>query len=171
MAKRSFQATNWTPTAQADGNSTPLNNNTYMALKGGSGTQLIDVQEIMVSGFAGSTAPAILQFARVGVVETTATALAAPNSDGPMHPSTAALAAPPISFVAATTGPNRSASTSDARLNLGLNTYGGIAKWNSAFSAPWSILGNTADLGESVLSAFTGTTPGAISAHIIYEPY
>lgn len=169
MAKRSFQATNWTPTATAD--TTALANATYMAVKGGSGTQLIDVQEVMVSGFAGSTAPAILQFARVSTVETTATALAAPNSDGPMHPSSAALAAPPVTFTAAATGPQRSAVTSDARLNLGLNTYGGIAKWNSAFSAPWSILGNTADLGESVLSAFTGTTPGAISAHIIYEPY
>jgi len=169
VAKRTFQATNWTPTATAD--TSALANGTYMALKGGSVTQLIDVQEIMVSGFAGSTAPAILQFARVSTVETTPTALAAPNSDGPMHPSTAALAAAPVSFTAAATGPQRSAVTTDGRLNLGLNTYGGIAKWNSAFSAPWSILGNTADLGESVLSAFTGTTPGAISAHIIYEPY
>jgi len=169
VAKRTFQATNWTPTATAD--TSALANGTYMALKGGSGTQLIDVQEIMVSGFAGSTAPAILQFARVSTVETTPTALAAPNSDGPMHPSTAALAAAPVSFTAAATGPQRSAVTTDGRLNLGLNTYGGIAKWNSAFSAPWSILGNTAGLGESVLSAFTGTTPGAISAHIIYEPY
>ena len=169
MAKRTFQATNWTPTAQAD--TSALTSATYMAIKGGSGTQLIDVQEIMVSGFAGSTAPAILQMARVSTVETTPTALAAPNSDGPMHPSTAALAAPPVTFTAAGTGCQRSAATTDGRLNLGLNTYGGIAKWNSAFSAPWSILGNTADLGESVLSAFTGTTPGAISAHIIYEPY
>ena len=134
MAKRSFSAVNWTPTAQAD--TSALTNATYMAIKGGSGTQLIDVQEIMVSGFAGSTAPAILQMARVSTVETTPTALAAPNSDGPMHPATAALAAAPVTFVAAATGPQRSAVTTDARLNLGLNTYGGIAKWNSAFSAP-----------------------------------
>src|SRR6185312_1750081 len=159
MAVRSFQATNWTPTATAD--TTALANATYMALKGGSGTQRIEVQEVMVSGFAGSTAPAILQLARVSTVETTATALAAPNSDGPEDPATAALAAPPVSFVAAAAGPQRSAVTTDARLNLGLNTYGGIAKWNSAFSKPWVILGNTADFGESVLSAFTGTTPGA----------
>jgi len=169
VAKRTFQATNWTPTATAD--TSALANGTYMAIKGGSGTQLIDVQEIMVSGFAGSTAPAILQMARVSTIETTPTALAAPNSDGSMHPSTAALAAAPVTYTAAATGPQRSAVTTDGRLNLGLNTYGGIAKWNSAFSAPWSILGNTADLGVSVLSAFTGTTPGAISAHIIYEPY
>lgn len=169
MAKRTFQATNWTPTAQGD--TSALSNGTYMALKGASGTQLLDVQEIMVSGFAGSTAPAILQMARVSTIETTPTALAAPNSDGPMHPATAVLAAAPVSFTAAATGPQRSAVTTDGRLNLGLNTYGGIAKWNSAFSAPWSVLGNTADLGECVLSAFTGTTPGAISAHIIYEPY
>ena len=169
MAKRIFTSQNWTPTAQAD--TSALSNGSYMAIKGGSGTQLIDIQEIMVSGFAGSTAPAILTMARVSTLENTATALAAPASDGPMHPATAALAAAPVTFTAATQGPQRSAVTTDAKLNLGLNTYGGIAKWNSAFSAPWSILGNTADLGESVLSAFTGTTPGAISAHIIYEPY
>jgi hypothetical protein len=168
MAKRSFQAANWTPTAQADASA--LTSGTYMALKGGSSTQLIDVLEIMVSGLAGSTAPGIMQLARVSTLETTPTALAAPNSDGPQHPSTAALAAPPVSFTAAATGPQRSANTIDARLNLGLNTYGGISKWNSAFTAPWTILGNTADLGESVLSCFTGSTPGAVSAHIIYEP-
>ena len=168
MAKRIFQAGNWTPTATAD--TTALANATYMALKGGTATQQCDVLEILISGLAGSTAPAILQLARISTLETTPTALAAPNSDGPQHPATAALASPPVSFTAAAAGPQRSASTSDARLNLGVNTYGGIAKWNSAFTAPWSILGNTADLGESVLSAYTGLAPGAISAHWVYEP-
>ena len=37
-------------------------------------------------------------------------------------------------------------------------------------SAPFGILGNTASLGEASLSAFTGGTVGAISAHIQYEP-
>lgn len=168
MACRIFQAVNWTPTATAD--TTALAGGTYMAIKGGSGTQQIDVHEIVVSGLAGSTAPAIMQMARVSTIETTPTALAAPNSDGPNHPATAALAAPPVTFVAAATGPQRSAVTTDARLNLGLNTYGGIAKWNDAFTKPWTILGATADFGESVLSCYTGTTPGAVSAHFIYEP-
>lgn len=169
MAKRIFQAVNWTPTATAD--AVALVSSSYMALKGGTATQLLDVLEIMVSGFAGASSPTILQFARIGTVEITPTALAAPNSDGPAHPATAALAAPPVSFVAAATGPQRSSATSDARLDMGLNAFGGIKRWVAAPGAQWSILGNTASLGESVLSAFTGGTVGAISSHIIYEPY
>jgi hypothetical protein len=169
MAKRIFQAPNWTPTATAD--TTAHANGTYMALKGGSGTQLIDVLEVEVGGLAGSSAPTILQLARASTIETTPTALAAPNSDGPAHPATAALAAPPVSFVAAATGPQRSAVTSDARLNFSMNAFGGVIRWVAAPFQQWSILGNTAALGESILSAFTGGTPGALSAHIMYEPY
>lgn len=167
MAVRSFQAPNWTPTATAD--TSALANGTYMALKGGSSTQRIEVQEVMAEGLAGSTAPAVLMLARASTVETTATALSAPNSDGPLDASTAALAAPPVTFVAAASGPQRSAATTDTRLNLALNTYGGVVKWNSAFSKPFVVLGNTASLGEVLLSAYTGTTPGALSAHLLYE--
>lgn len=169
MAKRIFHNTNWTPTATAD--TSALANATYMAVKGGSSTQLIDILEIMINGLAGSSSPTIMQFARVSTIETTPTALAAPASDGPAHASTAALAAPPVTFTAAATGPQRSAVTSDAKLELGLNAFGGIVRWNAAPTQQFSQIGNTADLGESVLSAFTGGTVGAISAHIIYEPY
>jgi hypothetical protein len=169
MAKRIFQAVNFTPTATAD--TTAMANSTYMAMKGGSATQMIEVQEIMVSGFAAASAPTILQFARSSTVATTPTALAAPNSDGPMHPSTAALAAVPVTFVAAAAGTQRDATTTSARLNMGLNAFGGIVRWVAAQGAPFTILSATAPLGESSLSAFTGGTVGAISAHIIYEPY
>jgi len=169
MAKRIFQAVNFTPTATAD--TTAHANATYMALKGGSSTQLIDIMELDISGVAGASSPTILQLARVSTVETTPTALAAPNSDGPAHPATAALAAAPVSFVAAAAGPQRAATTTDARLNVALNAFGGIMRWTASEYARWSQLGNTASLGESLLSAFTGGTPGAMSAHIIYEPY
>ena len=133
MAKRLFHATNWTPTATAD--ATNLVNNTYMALLGGSTTQLINILEVM------------------------------------MHPSTAALAAPPSPNVAVATPPQRSNATSQGRLELGLNAFGGIMKWNPYTpDMAFSILGNTAPLGEVSLSAFTGGTVGNISAHIIYEP-
>lgn len=170
MAKRIFHAVNWTPTATAD--TTAHANATYMALRGGSTTQLLNVLEIQVAGLAPSaSAPTILQFARCSTVATTPTALAAPNSDGPMHPSTAALAAPPVSFVAAAAGPQREAATSHPRLNLGFNAFGGIVRWFAGQEGmEWGILGSTASLGESVLSAFTGGTVGAVSAHIIYEP-
>lgn len=170
MAKRLFTARNWTPTATAD--TTALANGTYQALKGGSSTQKLDVLEILVSGLVPSTSsPTFLEFARHSTIAVTPTALAAPNSDGPMDPSTAALAAAPVSFVAAGTGPQRSAATTDARLEVSLNAQGGIMKWYAYDrSAPFALLGNTASLGEASLSALTGGTVGAISSHIEYEP-
>ena len=168
MAKRIFTNQNWTPTATAD--TTALANATYMALQGGSGTQLINLLEFMISGFAAASAIALLTCARCTNVGTTPTALAAPASDGPAHPSTAALAAPPVSFTAAAAGPQRSAATTDAKINLGMNTFGGILKYNCGPGQEFSILGNTQPLGIAVLSAFTGGASGAISADIIYEP-
>lgn len=168
MAYRSFQAVNFTPTATAD--TTAMANSTYMAIKGGSGTQLIDIKEILVSGLVSTSSPTLLQFARHSTVATTPTALAAPNSDGPLHPSTAALAAPAVTFVAAAAGGQRSAVTTDARLNLGLNAWGGVLRWLADLNEQFSILGATAALGEASLSAFTGGTVGACSAHVIYEP-
>jgi hypothetical protein len=168
MARRIFQTSNFTPTATAD--AAALTNATYMAVKGGSGTQLINIKEIKASGLASTSSPTILQFARHSTIATTPTALAAPASDGPMHPSTAALAAPPVTFTAAGTGGQRSASTSDARLMMNLNAWGGIDRWVADQDGEFSLLGNTAALGEASLSAFTGGTVGAISAHIIYEP-
>lgn len=169
MAKRIFQVTNWSPTATAD--TVAMTNDTYMAIRGGSATQLIEVQEIEVSGFAVANAPTILQFARHSIIATTPTALAAPASDGPMHPSTTALATPAVTFRAAVAGGQRSAAATEARLNMGLNAWGGIKRWVAAQGAPFSLLGNTATFGEASLSAFTGGTVGSISAHIIYEPF
>ena len=169
MAKRVFQAVNFTPTAVAD--TTAMTNATYMALRGGSSTQRLNVLDFMISGLVASTSsPTILQFARHSTVATTPTALAAPNSDGPLDPATAALAAPPVAFVAAAAGGQRSAVTTDSRLNLGFNAQGGVVRYNAAPDQDFRILGNTAAFGEASLSAFTGGTVGAISASILYEP-
>jgi len=169
MAKRVFQAVNYTPTANADASAMP--NSTYQGLRGATGTQKVDVLEVMISGFAGASAPTILQLARSTVLATTPSGLAAPNSDGPEDPASAALTSPVITFTTATTGPQRSAATTDARLQLGLNAFGGIIRWNAAPTQQWVVTGNTTPGGESFLSAFTGGTVGAISSHILYEPY
>jgi hypothetical protein len=171
MAKRSFQFRNLTSGTGTAAN-TLLTTSQYAAIKGGSSTQLIDILEILLSGFAGSSAPALMEMQRVQTLETTPTALAvATGSDGPMHPSTAALAAPPVTFIAASTQPTTTNVTTDARLNLGLNLFGGILRWVAAPGAQWSNLGNTATLGESVIAAFTGSTSGTFSGHMLYEPY
>ena len=171
MATRNFSAGQWTPTATADG--TNLANGTYMAVQGGSSTQQININEVLITGEATASAVTYLQLARDSQVGASTTALAAPNSDGPQDPATAALAAPPVTYVAQSgTAPQRSNSTSLSRLRFSFNTYGGIVKWN-----PWSsgmtfvIYGNTASNGEASLSAFTGSSGSAqVSAHILYEP-
>jgi hypothetical protein len=168
MAKRAFHATNYTPTAQAD--TTALTNATYQALKGGSGTQLIEIIEVYIAGLAGASSPTIMQLARASTIETTPTALASPNSDGWLHPSSGDLSNQPVAFVAAATGPQRSATTTHPKLDLNLNAFGGIVRWVAAPGEEWGQIGNTAALGESILSAFTGGTVGAISSHIVYEP-
>jgi hypothetical protein len=84
-----------------------------------------------------------------------------------LDPSTAALAAVPVSFVASTTKPQRSATL--GLLNLSYNAFGGIVRWLAAPGEEIGVLGNTASLGEVSLSAYTGGTPGLTGAHIIYE--
>jgi len=173
MAKRSLALLGQTFTAATY--TANLTNATYGAIKGGSSTQLIDVLEVSVNGMATASTVAAMQLARASTLEAGAvTALASPNSDGPLHPSTAALAAPPVTFVAAATnGPQASAATTDPKLQFSLNLFGGIERWNASPTQQWSILGNTAALGESVLfnSSTSGGSSGLCNAHVLYEPY
>src|SRR5262249_6637275 len=157
MAKRLFQCPNYTPTATSD-SSTALANGTYQAIRGGTTTQKLDILEVMISGLAGASTPTIMQLARSSIIGSTTTALVAPNSDGPMDASTAALQSPALTFVAAVGGPQRSASIADARLELAINAFGGIVRWNAAPTQQWNLIGNTASGGESNLSAFSGGT-------------
>jgi hypothetical protein len=90
-----------------------------------------------------------------------------------MHFATAALAAPVVPFVAAATGPTPSNTVTDAKINLALNLFGGIVRWNASPTQQWTIVGNTAPGGESVLwnSSTAGGSSGLGDAHIIYETY
>jgi hypothetical protein len=168
MAKRTFSHLNWTPGATADGSTLAAG---FMALKGGSGTQKIDILEVMFQGMAGASAPTPLILAYDSTIGVTPTALATPDADGPNDPATAALAAPPVSYVAASTNPTRSNSTSSPKFVVGANAFGGVVRWNASPTQQASLLGNTASLGELSLSCFTGGTPGLIQSHIMYEPY
>lgn len=174
MAKRIFTSQGLTFTASAAGSVATTSG--YMALKGGSATQLIDVLEVMITGMATSSTVGALNLARASTLETTPTALAAPHSDGGMFPNITALVSGDtvIPFVAAGTQPTPSNTVTDAKLNLALNLFGGIVRWNAAPQQQWMILGETAPGGESVLwnsSTQGGGVTGLANAHIIYEPY
>jgi hypothetical protein len=167
MARRSFKLSTWTPTAVLD--SASFTANGFMAIQGGSATQRIDIWEIFMGGQATSSAPSIMMVSRDSTVGATLTALTTGQSDAPMDPATAALAAPPVSFTAATTEPQRSATA--GLLNLSFNAFGGIVRW----AAPdehgvLRMLGNVASFGEMSLSAYSGGTVGLMGSHIIYEP-
>ena len=166
MAKWVFDVATWTPTAVAD--TANFTDNGYMGLMGGSTTQMINIIEVFVGGQATSSAPTILLFSRDSTVQATPTALTTGQSNAALHPSTAALAAAQVAFTASTTKPQRSATL--AKLNLSYNAFGGIVKWLAKDGEEFSILGNTASLGEASLSAYTGGTPGLCGAHIVYEP-
>jgi len=144
-----------------------------MALKGGSATQLIDVLEVGINGMATASTVTALNLARVSTLESSATALAAPHSDAGMFPNITALANTVVPFVAATTQPTPSNTVTDAKINLALNAFGGIYRWNAAPTQQWQIIGNTAPGGESVLwnSSTGGGSTALVNAHIIYEPY
>ena len=168
MAKWVFSSWNYTPVATAD-NATIVA--PYLDIRGGSATQTIDFLEVKLDGLAGASAPTPMSLARVTSIASGIAAVASPAAVGPLHPATAALAAPWTAFTSAATGPSRSNATSDAKLDMGLNSFGGIVRWNAAPTQQWTLLGNTSQFGETVLSCQNAGTPGALNTHIMFEPY
>jgi len=167
MAKRVFKVSTFTPVAVAD--ATNFTNSGHMSIQGGSGTQQLQISEVFASGQATSSAPTNLILSRHSTVGATLTALTTAESDASFDPASAALAAPAAPFTASTTKPQRSATLG---LNyMGFNAFGGLARWQAYDEKDMiKTLGNTASLGELGLSCYSGGTPGAIGAHIIYEP-
>lgn len=171
MAKRVFTSANLTFTATAAG--TAATSSTYLALKGGAATQLIDVLEVFISGKATASTVGAHNLARASTLETTPTAIAAPHSDAAMFSNATALSSTVVPFVAASTGPTPSNTVTDAKLQFGMNLFGGLIRWNASPTQQWQIIGNVAPGGESVLwnSSTAGGSSGNADAHIIYEPY
>lgn len=172
MAKRLFTTQGLTFTASAAGTIFGAGAN-YMAVKGGAGTQLIDILECKVSGMASASTLGGFVVRRISTGETSPAAIAAPNSDGGMFPGISALTNVVVTFISATTQPIPSNTPTDAALDLGLNAFGGIIRWNAAPTQEYKIYGATAPGGYACL--FNSSTAlgvnCAANAHIIYEPY
>ena len=171
MAKRIFHTGSLTFTASATGSAAATS--TFMALKGGNTTQIIDILELMVSGMATASTVSAMTLAYSSTIGTTPTALASPGSDGPLVINATALATVVVSYFAASTGPVPASTATLPKLNLALNAFGGIVRWNAAPTQQWTQIGNVANSGESVLwnSSSHGGSSALINAHIIYEPY
>jgi hypothetical protein len=149
----------------------------YMALKANTtaATQLIDVLEAVIQGI--NTASAIFGgvLARCSTNETGAqTALASPNSDGPQNPGSAALTNPPNTFVAsATNQPTPSSVSTDTKIPLSINAFGGLYRENFAPTQQFSVFGAATPFQEAALFNCTGFGGAAcsVNAMLIYEPY
>lgn len=142
----------------------------YMALQGGTTTQVNFVEEVYIGGQATASAPAIMLLGRDSTVVAVPVALGTPNTNGLTNPSGGVITAPAVGAITGSTQAIRSNSVTLAKKNFTFNSFGGIVKASYQNTQDrFGILGNTASLGEVSLSAFTGTTSSAVGAHIIYE--
>lgn len=167
MARRTVSITTITPTAFAD--TTNLTSATYpFMLQGGSSTQLNKIWEISLGGQAGSSSPTFMILSRDSTVGATSNTNGTGETDAADDPATAALAAPAFTGNTWTTVPQRSSTLHLA--NLSFNAFGGSYFWRAnRLEECYSVLGNTASLGEASVTAFTGGTPGAMGCHMRYE--
>ncbi len=167
MTMRVFKSAGFTPVAVLD--AANFTNLGFMALQGGSGTQMTAIRSIRITGLSSLGAVTPLLLAHDSVVGASLTALTTGESDAFKHPSAAALAAPVQPFTqTSSTKPQRSSTLT--LMECGLNAFGGIFKENfySEEDALW-MLGNTASLGEISLSCYTGGSPGLVAADLAYE--
>jgi len=173
MAKRVFESFGLTFNQQAL--NVAATSSQYMSLRSNLASQLVDILEILISGTASASQIGAFAFCRASTNAATETALStASASDGALYPGATAIGTVIISAIAATTGPTLSQAITDAKLNLGLNTFGGIIRWNAAPTQQWQLLGSTAPGANSALANLTaggGSTSANANAHIMYEPY
>lgn len=170
MAKWAATYETFTPTTVS--NATNFTDNGYFAIQGGTGTQRFDVYEIYLVGqstVSGNMNSMV--WTRDSTVGATLTALSSVQSQGALDPASVAPTSAPVAFSASTTKPQRSVSA--AKLVLGFNPFGGVARWwvPAGSGAEFKLLGNAASNGEASISCTTIGSPGAMMATIQYEVF
>jgi hypothetical protein len=173
MAKRIFNTYNQSWTASAAGSAIAAAA-TFMSIAGGSTTQLIDILEVAVSGLASASTIGAFELVPASTLATGAGSNSAIAADGPMNTQATALASTVAAWnTFATTQPTPSSSSTIGRVNLTINMFGGIFRWNAAPTQQYTIYGQALNTGNVVLynSSSGGGATGSANAHIIYEPY
>ena len=130
-------------------------------LLGGSATQLLKINEVYIGGEDTASTPTTMVLARDSTIAATGIS---GNTNAPMDVQTTAPTVAVFGCVS-TTKPQRAATLH--LLQLSLNTYGGIARWQARYGEEISVYGTAVNVGEVSLSSVTGT--GKVSGHIIYE--
>lgn len=150
-------------TAVAVANAANMTDSGYPTfLQGGSATMQLKINEIEVNGQDTASTPTDMVLARDSTVAATGIS---GNTNALDDASATAPGTVAVFGNVSTTKPQRSATL--ALLSLGLNTFGGINRWQARYGEELTIIGNTASLGEASLSSVTGT--GKTSGHLIYE--
>lgn len=161
MARYSLGFQSKTMVAVAD--TANMTDNGYATfLQGGSATMQLKVNEIYIGGEDTASTPTTMVFARDTTVA--ATGLSG-NFNSLLDATSVAPGTVAVFGTVSTTKPQRSAT--NHLLQLSLNTYGGIARWQARYGEEIGIISATQPLGEASLSSVTGT--GKVSGHVIYE--
>lgn len=132
-------------------------------LRCGGATQMHKINEVYIGGEDTASTPTSMILARTSTISVGA--LSVGNLALQDFVGTAPATAPSWGSTAATTFPQRSSTL--YLLQLSLNTYGGIARWQARYGEEITSYGNTASGGEVILSSKTGT--GKTSGHILFE--
>ena len=131
-------------------------------LRAGAATMQLKINEVYIGGESGASNPTSMTLARNSTISTGTLSVGANN----LLDFTATAPATTASFGStAATYPQRLANGN--LLNLSLNAYGGIARWQARYGEEITVYGNTASGGEVSLSSKAGT--GQTSGHILYE--
>jgi len=128
--------------------------------------QQIKVNEVYIGGEDTASTATTMILARTGVLSVGALTVGGLNLMDAAATAPATL--PNWGSTAATTFPQR--LTTGYLLNLSLNTFGGIARWQARYGEEIGLLGVAAPAqpaAEVILSSKTGT--GKTSGHIIFE--
>lgn len=161
MARYSLGYQTKTMTAVAD--ATNYTDSGYaFFLQGGSATMQLKVNEVYIGGESTSSTPTTMVFARDSTVGVTGISggFNALLDGSAVAPGTIA-----VFGSASTTKPQRSATLH--LLQLSLNAWGGIARWQARVGEEITTIGASASLGEVSLSSVTGA--GIVSGHCVYE--
>jgi len=152
----------WAVAAVAD--TTNYTDGKYHAVIGDSTTRMLRITEIFIGGEASAAALALMVLARDSTIGATlsngsGTAIAAVSSGAPTVRAT--------TFDTATTKPQRAATLH--LLQLSMQAFGGVVRWVAAPGSELYQVGNAVNVGETSLSAFTGSGTPAISSHLQFE--
>lgn len=162
MARYSAGFTTITAAAVAD-TTTFTAGQAYGFLRCGGATQMHKINEVYIGGEDTASTPTTAILARTSTISVGALSVGTLALQDAL--STAPGTAPSWGSTAATTFPQRSSTL--YLLNLSLNTYGGISRWQARYGEELTSYGSTASLGEVCLSSKTGA--GKASGHILFE--